>query len=627
MRLLITHILILLFTLSAFSQQSSQIQQTQNKAQLAAAYYRDNDFEKARDLYLELFNSTKLSHYFDNYINSLVSLKEYDVAVDALEIELKRNNNINLEISLGYVYKEMGEFDKSTRAFDNVLNNLPASRSVIINVGNTFFNRREFEYAEKTYLRGRELIPEEKFRNNLASVYAFMRDYERMIFEYLELVKETDNEVQRIQARINSLLRFDFDNSLRNTFRREIIKAIQNNPDVIDYNRLLIWMFVTEKNYEQALNNAIALDRRTKEEEANILNFSRGAAQGELFEVALRGLIYLISRTPEPSNIDAVKQEIVLTEYAQYIHLPINLRPAAIELNKKFEHLLNQQGYTRSTVNIIQNYAHFLSFYQGKTDSAYSVLEKALSIPGLNNNERSVLRTEMADTYVYDNKLWEATLLYTRIIEANQGNTIGDDVKLKKAKLSYYIGDIEWAKIQLDALKASTSKLIANDAMELSMLIAAHYDLDTISEPVQFFAQGDLLLFQNRDSMAYFVFDELAQKYPYHTINDMVLMRKASISEKQHNYEQSAAYYLEIIEKYPYSTSADKALYNLAVIKEEKLNLKDEAQELYRRMMLEYPGSIYTADSRNRFRKLRGDFSREETITPYETEHYISRPE
>jgi tetratricopeptide (TPR) repeat protein len=627
MRIILTYILIIFLAIPFYGQQVNQIQQSRNKAQQAAIFFRDNEFEKARDLYLELYKDTRLSHYFDNYINSLVSLKEYEEAEKALQKEIRSNNNLNLEITLGYVYKEMGDLQKSSVTFNKVLDKLPANRGIIINVGNTFFNRREFEFAEKTYLKGRMLIPGEMFRNNLAAIYSFMRDYERMMAEYLEMVKEDENEVQRIQARVNSLLRFDFDNSLRSTFRREIIKAIQNNPNVIAYNRLLIWMFITEKNYEQALNNTIALDRRTKEEDANILNFARGAAQEELFDVALKGLKYLSGRTPIATNAEEVAREIVNIEFQKYTSLPVSMRPPENEMELLFRELINEQGYTKSTVSILQKYAHFLSFYKGKPNLAYEVLENALGISGLSNNERSILRIEMADTYVFDNKLWEASLLYSRIAEANQGNAFADNVKLKRAKLSFYLGDVEWAKIQLDALKASTSKLIANDAMELSLLIATHYDMDTIAEPVQMFARGDLLLFQNRDSLAYTVFDSVAAQFPYHTINDMVLMRKAAISEKEHNFEQAATYYRQIVENFSSSNSADVALYKLALLYEEELGMPDEAQENYRKVMINYPGSIYTNDSRNRYRKLRGDFDKEETITPYESENYYSRPE
>ena len=79
---------------------------------------------------------------------------------------------------------------------------------------------------------------------------------------------------------------------------------------------------------------------------------------------------------------------------------------------------------------------------------------------------------------------WEAMLIYSQVIEENKTNSLGDEVKLKKARLGYYMGNFSWAKAQLDVLKASTSKLTANDAMELSMMIGNNLNLDTLAASI-----------------------------------------------------------------------------------------------------------------------------------------------
>lgn len=622
MKQLIFYILInLTIWIPVLSQQP--LNQNQSKVQLAAMYYRDQQYEQARDLYLELFNSTNMSHYFDYYITCLVSLKDYEEAEKALKKQIRKTNNPTLKITLGYLYKEMGDEEQSRATYQEIIDQLSGSKGIIINIGNSFFNRREFEFAEKTYLKGREVLPDEMFHSNLASVYGYMRDYDRMMNEYMALVSEDEAEVPRVQARINALLRYDFDNSLRKTVKREIVKAIQDQPEIIAYNRLLIWMFTIEKNYSQALANALALDRRTKTEEVNIVNFAKGAAQDELYDVALEGLNYLLARKPVPGNINQVKEEIVNVKYSQFVNLPPSKRGKGEALVATFEQNLNDLGYVRETVNLIRHYAHLLSFYLDRSDRAYEVLEKGLAIQGLSNSERSLLRIELADAYVNDNRLWEAALLYSRLIEANQGNPLGDEVQLKKARLSYYIGDINWARAQLDVLKASTSKLIANDAMELSMLIAANYDLDTIAEPIQQFARADLHLFQQNDSLALITFDSITTSYPGHALADEILMRKALINVNNFNFEKAAALYNEVIESYAYSTSADDAAYKLALLYENKMNETEKAQDLYRQILTAFPGSIYVADARSRFRALRGDDPLPEDISPYEDSNFI----
>jgi tetratricopeptide (TPR) repeat protein len=616
MRNILIIILLFLFSVPVDAQQNNQ-QQQPSKSQLASRYYRDKEYEKARDLYLELYEQNNVSHYFNYYINCLVNLREYDQAVKDLKKELRKTNNVNLEITLGYVYKEKGDIKKSDETYNDIINGLRPNRGTIISVGNSFFNRREFEYAEKTYLRGRELMPDEEFHNNLASIYGYQRNYDKMMNEYLMLIKKDENQINRVQARIKSLLRYDFDNSLRETLKSEIIKAIQSNPEVTAYNRMLIWFFTIEENYEQALRNAIALDRRTKSEAANILNFARGAAQNKLYEVALEGLGYLKNRTPKPDVINEVELAIVHTKYLQYTNTPPASREGGEELAASFENVLDIMGYTQQSVEIIRTYAHFLAFYLNDAQKAYQVLEKGMSNGRLNNTSRSELQTEMADIYVYDGKLWEATLLYARIIEANKGNSLADDVMLKRARLSFYIGDIEWAKAQLDVLKASTSKFIANDAMDLSLLITSNYEMDTIAEPVQMYARAELAIYRNNDDKALATFDSIVSKFSNHSLNDRILMRKAEISEKNFNFEKSAELYQQVTDQYAYSTLADDAVYKLALIYEEELGETKKAENLYKKILLEYPNSIFVTDARSRYRSMTGEPTEQE-MTPYE---------
>jgi tetratricopeptide (TPR) repeat protein len=586
----------------------AQINQGQSKAQLASSFFRDKEYAKAAPLYLELFETTKMNYYFDNYVNCLVQNGEYDEAEKAIKKQLRKGKNTGLQITLGSVYKQKGDIDKATDTFDEILEKLEKNEGAVISVANDFFNIREYDYAEKTYLRGRQIFDDSQlFRSNIAMIYAYTRNYAKMMDEYFLMLKDDENQLPNVEGRINSLLQYDFDNSLRILVKKEILKKIQEDPNRVIYNRFLIWLLVQEQNFEQALNQSIALDRRTKTEETDILNFSKSAAQNNLFDVALKGLDYLSSRKPSISNVEQVQREIVTIEYRKFVSLPQSQRTNSELLLQKFQTILNQSGYTAQNSEFICDYAHFLAFYQNRADRAYEVLDSALNIRELDNVKRSNLKIELADINVFDDNLWGATLIYAQIIDSNKENPIGNDVKLKKAKLGFYLGDIKWAKAQVDALKASTSKLTANDAMELSLLISEYYDMDTIEEPIQLFARGDLLVFQNKDSQAIATYDSVNIKYPGHSLNDRILMRKAQISEKNFQFDNAIALYSDVLENYPASTSADDALYKMALLYELQFKNVEKAQELYKQILLSYPGSIFVSDSRNRYRILRGD--------------------
>jgi hypothetical protein len=251
------------------------------------------------------------------------------------------------------------------------------------------------------------------------------------------------------------------------------------------------------------------------------------------------------------------------------------------ELAKQFEEGLELLGYSPAVLNLIQDYAHLLAFYLDDTEKAKEVLQKGLSIPQLKPEQAGMMKTELADINVYANDPWEATLLYSQVIEANKDNMLGDETKLKKARLGYYLGNFNWAKAQLDVLKASTSKLTANDAMQLSMLISSNLNLDTTAVPLQMFARADLLFFRNKDSLALVTLDSIADMYPYHVLVDDILFRKSKIEIEQKNYTLAAEYLERIRSDFSYDLLADDALYQLAEMYNFDMDEKEKAKELY----------------------------------------------
>jgi len=52
---------------------------------------------------------------------------------------------------------------------------------------------------------------------------------------------------------------------------------------------------------------------------------------------------------------------------------------------------------------------------------------------------------------------------------------------------------------------------------------------------------------------------------------------------------------------------ADNATFQLADLYENILGDTTKAQELYEKVLLEYPGSLFVVEARKRFRRLRGD--------------------
>jgi hypothetical protein len=57
--------------------------------------------------------------------------------------------------------------------------------------------------------------------------------------------------------------------------------------------------------------------------------------------------------------------------------------------------------------------------------------------------------------------------------------------------MAYYTGDFNWARRQLDILKAATTQLIANDALNLSLLISDNLNADSSGKALKY-TQGPI---------------------------------------------------------------------------------------------------------------------------------------
>jgi hypothetical protein len=603
------HITLILLLNFVFQTALAQTQPTrlQSTTQLALSYYNAKDFEKAAPLLYEVYELSKNNYYFRLYLTSLIELQRFEEAEAQIKKEIKklRSPSPELQIHWGYLLKTQGNKKEAEQKYTEALNMTSTDRPTIMMVANAFTQWQEFEWTKKVYLKARRENSEEHFSYELALAYMYLRDYEQMMEEYLNLIAHDEKQLQRVESALSSAMRIDVDNSLRTSFRTQVLKRIQAEPNVIGYNRLLIWFFLQEKQFAGALRQSIALDKRTGEEDMQIYQLGQMALNNSVFNEAERAFNYLVEKGENAPLFIPANEQKIHAAYLRFKSENNQSREEAKKLADMFEKGLETLGYIAATLNLIGDYAHLLAFYLDDSEKAISVLQKGLEIPRLRPEQSGILKTEMADIYIYAGDPWEATLLYSQVIESNKNNLLGDEVKLKKAMLGYYMGNFGWAKAQLDVLKASTSKFTANDAMELSMLIGNNLNLDTTAVPLQMFARADLLFFRNKEARAMATLDSIAEIYPYHSLMENILLRKAKIEIEQNRYELAAEYLQEITENHSYGLLADKALFMLAELNNYNLGEKEKAKELYRLMLTRYPGSVFVEESREKFRELR----------------------
>ncbi len=596
-------ILFLLLGLLVYSQNSS------SDTQLAYQYYRNNDFEKASVLYKKLFEQSKSQVYYKYYVNCLIELQDYPQAEKVIKQQLKKKRNkLPYYIELGSVYKLENKISKAKDKFDYVVKKLPASESQISIIANKFIVKHQYAYAEKTYFKGKKLLKDKDLFNfELANLYYYQRNYSKMIEQYLDMLGVSEMYLQTVQNRLQSAVYGDVDNSLRGLLKSALIKRIQKQPDKTVFNELLIWLYIQEKDFENAMVQAKALDMRKKENGERLIALARLSNSNDKYDVAVSSYQYVIDKGVNFGYYFIAKKEQVEVLYKEVTKNNNFSHQDLLSLENNFINTIFLLGENDESIELSIKLAHLQAFYLNEPEKAIKTLTNALKIKRADTRLLAKCKLELADVYLYSSDMWNATLIYAQVERSNRNNPIGYEAKFRKSRLAYYIGNFKWAQAQLDVLKASTSKLIANDACQLSLLINDNSATDTINTALEMYARADLLVFRNKDSLAVLTLDSILTQFPTNSIIDDAIYKKAFIYLNNKQYVKAAENLKKVVDNYSYDVWADHALFMLAQIYDNHLNNKEKAQQLYKDILVNYTGSIYVIQARKRFRFLRGD--------------------
>ena len=598
-------IYILLFVFAWGLQASAQ---PSTDEQLANQFYQNKEYDKALTYYENLFNKRSGQVYYTLYLNCLLETKDFKKAEKVVKKQIKQNqNNLNFMVDLGTVYTKADEPDKAKNAWEQAIKAIRIDDQVF-NTATAFIGIHQYDFAIATYLKGRKIsLNDYPYSFELAEVYNLKGDKLAMIGEYLNVLETNDSYIQTVQNALQTSFNSDADPQQNELLKMELLKRIQQSPDKTILSELLIWMQIQLKDWEGAFVQVKALDKRKKEEGGRVMGLAQLFVQNEAYDVAARAYQYVISKGKDTYFYVDARKEALNASYQNIISKKNYTLPELTDLEKNFLSTLEELGRNVNTISLIKNLAHLQAFYLNKPTEAIQLLEEAINMPQIEHHLRATCKLEQGDILLVTGDIWEASLRYSQVEKEFKQDAIGQEAKFRNAKISYYTGDFKWAQSQLDVLKGATSKLIANDAMDLSMLISDALAIDTNSAPLLLFAHADLLAFQNKDDQAIQTLDSIPVLFPNHVLSDDILFRKAQLSIKHGKYTEAATFYESIIKNYGTDILGDDALFKLADLNENQFKNTDKAKELYQELLEKYPGSLYVVEARKRFRKLRGD--------------------
>jgi len=586
-----------------YSQESTDLQ-------LAQYYYSNGEFVKAKSYYEKLYQDDQSKVIFDRYYDCLLKTEDYKRAEKVLKnIRGTQKEEVNYKILFAEFYSLSGNEKKSEKLYDDIIADLVPFHKEIIATYEAFIRKGKKAYAYRTLVRGRKLLKKGYPLNlQFAEYFELTGEKEKMLNEYFSLLKDYSGFQNTVKGKLSrSMDLSDPSSEDYNLLRIRFLKGIQSDPNNEAFQEMLTWLFIEGGNFSGALTQTIAIDKREGKEGQGVYELGNHCLSLKEYKTAKKAFQYVVGLGEDSDfyfSAYVKSLETTFTEVQEESNLDKSEYEQAVN---DFEKALNTFGRDRSTLRLILQKSQIQAFFLDSASVAIKELQEALEFPGLTDKLRADIKMQLADILVLKGDIWEASLLFMQIDKDFKFEPIGHEAKFKNARIYYYDGEFEFAQSQLSVLKESTSKLIANNAMELSLLITENYGLDSNYQAMFWFASAELLIEKHQFKEAYSLMDSITTNFAYHSLSDEIFLKKAEVELSKGDIEAAIGFLEKIMKYHSEDILADDALFLLGDIYQNKLKDKEKASEMYKKILFEYMGSLHVVEARKRYRQLRGD--------------------
>lgn len=569
---------------------------------LAKQYFADGEFEKAVVFYEKLVEKNpRRTEYVQDLVACYQQLERYSDAENFLKERLQdRSPYPTLIIDLGYNHGLQEQEEFAVSYYEEALDIIDQNPNYGYALGLQFQKYSLLDWAIKAFEKSMRLNPALDFNYQLARIYGEQGNVEAMYTAYLNLVSDGKTSKSNILRSIDDFISENPEDTNNIVLKKLLLQRAQKNPDIV-WNEMLSWLFVQQKQYSSAFRQEKAIFKRMEgNSTARLENLGNLSLEDEETEVAREIFDYIINNASnEITKLDA---ELNLID----IDLLTANGNALNAIQKKYEELIEVHGYKTQTLQLQVAYANFLTFKKNEPQPAETLLKNSLELP-MNERGTAYLKLALGDILVYDKKFNEALIYFSQIQQKLKNDVLGQDARFKVAQTSFYKGDFDWALTQLKVLRSSTSQLIANDAMQLSLLISDNSLEDSTQTALKKYARADFLAYQNKTNDAITQLEDILENHKGEKIEDEALLRQAQLYESQKKYEEAQFNYQKIITFYPNGILADDAYFGLAELYRKVFNEPERAKEHYEKIIYNYQDSYYFPQARKNFRILRGD--------------------
>ena len=567
---------------------------------LAQNYFDKGEFDKATSMYEELDKKQPGNFYFtQKLVSCYQGLKQFDKAEKLLLSKKEKSNQPTFFVELGYNAQLQKNQSKADSYYKKAIDAVADQPNYAYQIGQAFEQKSLLQQAYNTYEIGQKANSSMNFDYQMALLQGQMGNLDVMVVKLLDYSYSNVNATLNVQNQLVLFMQDDAENVFATSLKKELLLRTQKTQDIY-WNQFLSWLYVNQKEYNKAFIQEKSIYKRNPESFDDIIQLAQICVNEKDNETAQAIFQFILQNTTDESTILNAQYFLLKNEIA-------NSKPENYPLiQSKFDTLLSQFGESPFSVDLQILAAHFKAFYLKDYENSKALLDKTMEMP-LNIRQKAKVKMEMADVFVFNEKFNQAIIYYAQIQNDLPNDEFSHEAGMRMAKTSFFKKDFNWSMKQAKELKQASTQLIANDAVELFLLISDNSAEDSLQVALQDFSKADLLEYQNKPKEALDAFLQILVKHKGQSIEAGTLYKVGRNYEKLGNFAKAITYYQTILDHHKDGIYTDEALFYSAEIYNKQLNDPEKAKSLYEKVVLEHPDSIYFTEARKQYRQLRGD--------------------
>ena len=569
---------------------------------LAKQYFNEGQFEKAVIYYENLVERTpRRTDYAENLVNCYQQLEQFEKAKDFLEARLNSSTSYpTLWVDLGQNYRLQDSLDIARNYYEQAHSAIEENPNFGYAVGFRFQRYTLLEDALRAFKKAMELNPQLNYSLQIARIYGEQGKIDAMFTAYLDILQDPDAPKENTMQRIDYYLGENAAAENNVILKKLLLKRAQKSPNTI-WNEMLSWLFVKQNQFYSAFAQEKAIYKRDGSIGLQrMFNLGELALEEKAEEDAREIFEYIQDHSDDSVTLLNAQLNLIEVDLLDPSQARIN------KSRKKYEELEARYGYQLETLQLQVAFANFLTFKDDNPEKARTILKKSLELP-LSRYEEAYVKLELGDILVFDQKFNEALILFSQVQKRLKNDILGQEARFKVAQTSFYKSDFDWALTQLKVLRGSTSQLIANDAMQLSLLIADNTFEDSTQTALKKYAHADLLAYQNKTDEAISRLEKILEEHKGEQIEDEAMFKLGELYAQKKSYDKAELNLRRVTEFYPTGILSDDAHFALGELYRKEFNDPERAKVHYEKIIYEFQDSYYFPQAQKQFRILRGD--------------------